>query len=89
MMWSLNIAVETKGGVIMNKRMIKSTDKKVFGVAGGLAEYFDVEPNFVRVGFVVLGVCSLLVAMVAYLGLAVVMPSPSIAPEPSDSVAER
>ena len=58
-----------------------------FGVAGGVAEYFDIEPNLVRVGFVVLGVCSLLVAVVAYLGLAVVMPSPSIAAEPSDSVA--
>ena len=63
----------------MAKQLIKSTDKKVFGVAGGLAEYFDVEPNLIRVGFVVLGVCSLLVAIVAYVALAVTMPSPSAA----------
>lgn len=80
--WACNIAVETKGGAVMKKRLTKSTDKKVFGVAGGLAEHFDVEPNLVRVGFVVLGVCSLLVAVVAYLGLAVVMPSPSTATDP-------
>ena len=73
----------------MEKRLIKSTNKKVFGVAGGVAEYFDVEPNLVRVGFVVLGVCSLLAAVVAYLGLTVVMPSPSTTTEASDSAAER
>ncbi len=72
----------------MEKRLIKSNNKKVFGVAGGVAEYFDVEPNLVRVGFVVLGVCSLLVAIVAYLGLAIVMPSPSNASEASDPAGE-
>ena len=72
----------------MKKRLIKSTDKKVLGVAGGVAEYFDIEPNLVRVLFVVLGVCSLLVAVVAYIGLAVVMPSTSNAPKASDSAVE-
>jgi len=72
----------------MAKRLIKSTDKKVFGVAGGLAEYFDVTPNLIRVGFVVLGVCSLLVAIVVYLALAVTMPSPSTAAESSVPGAE-
>ena len=71
----------------MEKRLIKSTDKKVFGVAAGVAEYFDVEPNLVRVGFVVLGVCSLLVSIVAYLALAVTMPSPSKSPDASESMA--
>ncbi len=27
----------------------------LFGVAGGLAEYFDVKPKFVRIGLLVLG----------------------------------
>ena len=54
-----------------------------------MAEYFDVEPNLVRVGFVVLGVCSLLVAVVAYLALAIAMPSPSNAPDLSDAPKER
>ena len=37
----------------MAKRLVKSTDKKLFGVAGGLAEYFNIDPTIVRVGFVV------------------------------------
>ena len=41
----------------MTKRLVKSTDKKLFGVAGGVAEYFDIDPTLVRVGFVVLCVC--------------------------------
>lgn len=35
------------------KRLTKSHDRKLGGVAGGLAEYFDVDPTLVRVIFVV------------------------------------
>ena len=38
------------------KRLIRSTsDRVIGGVAGGLARYFDVDPTFVRLAFVVLG----------------------------------
>ena len=30
-----------------------STDKHIFGVSGGLAEYFNVDANIVRVGWIV------------------------------------
>ena len=74
----------------MAKRLIKSTDKKVCGVAGGVAEYFDIEPTLVRVGFVVLGFCFFPLAIMAYLALAVMMPSPSTAPPgSSEAAAER
>ncbi|MBO4754580.1 MAG: PspC domain-containing protein [Bacteroidales bacterium] len=33
----------------MTKRLTKSIDKKVCGVCGGLAEYFDLDPTLVRV----------------------------------------
>ena len=72
----------------MKKRLNKTKDKKVFGVAGGVAKYFDLDPTLVRVGFVVLGVCSLLAAIVAYVALAVAMPSASTAPEPSHTARE-
>ena len=36
----------------MKKRLIKSTDKKLFGVAGGVADYFEIDPTLVRVGFI-------------------------------------
>ena len=34
----------------MAKRLVKSPDKKLFGVAGGIGAYFDIDPTFVRVG---------------------------------------
>ena len=48
----------------MTKRLVKSTNKKLFGVAGGVAEYFDIDPTLVRVGFVVLCVCFFLLGLV-------------------------
>ncbi len=57
----------------MAKRLFKSTDKKLFGVCGGLGEYFDIDPTFVRVlflaAFLMFGTGLLL-----YIVLAVVMP---------------
>ena len=41
--------------MIDTKRIYKSnTDKRVWGVCGGLARYFDVDPTLVRLLFVVL-----------------------------------
>ena len=37
-----------------NKQLTKSSsNKQVAGVAGGLAEYFEVDPTLVRIAFVV------------------------------------
>jgi phage shock protein C len=51
-----------------------SADKKLAGVAGGLAEYFDVDPILFRVGF---GVSILFsgAGLIAYLVLALLMPA--------------
>ena len=39
----------------MAKKLYKSsTDKKLFGVCGGLAKYFDIDPLIIRIIFVVL-----------------------------------
>jgi len=38
----------------MKKFYLSSTDKKIGGVCGGLAEYFEVDPTFVRLLFVLL-----------------------------------
>lgn len=59
------------------RRLTKSSDKKLAGVAAGIAEYFGIDPTLVRIGFVVGTVASgggpfLL----AYLILAFVMPGP-------------
>lgn len=60
----------------MEKRLVKSADKKIFGVCGGLGEYFNIDPTVMRliflVAFLVFGTGLLL-----YLVLAVVMPNAS------------
>lgn len=60
----------------MKKRLVKSKDKKLFGVAGGLAEYFDVDPLLVRILIVVLAL-GFGVVIVGYILLAIWMPKPA------------
>ena len=55
------------------KRLVRTADSKIFGVCGGLAKYFEMDPAIVRAIFlfaiVVIGSGLLL-----YLVLAIVMP---------------
>jgi len=37
----------------MKRLYLSSTDRKIFGVCGGLAEYVEVDPTIVRIGVVV------------------------------------
>ena len=46
----------------------------LFGVAGGLGEYFDVDPVLVRLDFVFLGFATAGCAILLYLVMAMVMP---------------
>ena len=50
-----------------------SKEKMLFGVAGGLAGHFDVDPVLVRVAFVVLCFVDL-IGLIAYVALAIIMP---------------
>lgn len=34
------------------KRLYRSYDRQLMGVCGGIAEYFDLDPTLVRLGFV-------------------------------------
>ncbi len=66
------------------KRLYRSTtDKKIAGVCGGLAEYFNIDPTIVRVIFVLLLLPGGLPGLLPYLILWVVMPEkPTDANEP-------
>lgn len=59
----------------MKNRLYRSkTDKKIFGVCGGIAKYFECDATFIRLGFTLLVIlcgCGLL----AYLIAALVMPN--------------
>jgi phage shock protein C len=65
------------------RKLTRSTSDKVLGgVAGGLAEYFSVDPLVVRIGFV----ASLLFSgagLLAYLGLLIFVPADSAALTPA------
>ena len=56
-----------------------STDRHLGGVAGGLAEYFGVDPILFRVGFVVATLMTGVGAL-AYLGLLAFVPSDDALP---------
>lgn len=52
-----------------------SSDKMVFGVCGGIAEYFGWDPTLVRVIFVVLTFAGIGSPVLIYLLLALIMPN--------------
>jgi phage shock protein PspC (stress-responsive transcriptional regulator) len=62
----------------MAKRLYRSaTNRMIWGVCGGLAEYFALDPVLVRVIFVVLALASG-TGVLLYIVLAIVMPSGSV-----------
>jgi phage shock protein C len=64
----------------MERRLTKSkTERKIFGVCGGLGEYFGIDPTLVRLAFVVLALFNG-IGLVIYIILAIIMP-------PGESVA--
>ena len=57
------------------KRLYKSsTNKKLCGVCGGLAEYFDIDATLVRLLWAI-SVCILGTGILAYIIAAIIMPS--------------
>jgi len=59
----------------MEKRLTKSkTDRKLFGVCGGLGEYFGIDPTLVRLAFVLLALFNG-IGLILYIVLAIIMPS--------------
>lgn len=51
----------------MKKRLYLSEDKLIGGVLGGLAEYMDVDPSFIRLIYAVLAIFSLGTLVIAYI----------------------
>ena len=58
----------------MHKRLYKSNENRIIaGVCGGIAEYFDVDPTLIRLGWVVF--CAMGGSgLIAYLIAAILMP---------------
>jgi len=58
----------------MAKKLYLSNNKKLAGVCGGFAEYFDIDPTIVRIIWLVAVLCAG-VGLIAYLICWAVMPS--------------
>lgn len=74
----------------MDRRLYRSeTDRVIWGVCGGMAKYFDIDPTIIRI----IAVLSILfdgAGIIAYIILAIVIPSEkSRAAEPKDAVKEN
>ena len=74
----------------MEKRLYRSkSDRMIWGVCGGLAKYFDVDPTLIRI-IAVLSIFISGAGIIAYIILAIVVPSESSkAAEPKDAIKEN
>ena len=65
----------------MKKRLYRTENeaKKMCGVCGGIAEYFEIDPTLVRVGWVLLTLCAS-IGFWSYIICAIVMPKKSDLP---------
>ena len=66
--------MEIKGGIKMQKRLYKIEEgKKLCGVCGGIAEYFNIDPTVVRLIWMFLVLCAG-TGILAYFVAAIIMP---------------
>ncbi len=57
------------------KRLTKSTDRRLCGVCGGIADYFNIDPTVIRLIWVVAILC-FGTGLLAYIIAALIMPEP-------------
>ena len=62
----------------MNKRLMRSNDRVIAGVCGGIAEYLDFDPVMVRVAYAFLPLFTAFCGVIFYIVLWIVMPERSL-----------
>lgn len=51
----------------MKKLYLSKENKKIFGICGGIGEYFDIDPTVIRVITIIAGIATMIIpAVVAY-----------------------
>lgn len=59
----------------MKKLYLSNTDKKIFGVCGGIAETYDIDPTIVRLALVFLALVTFVAPLVVtYIVAGIIMP---------------
>lgn len=61
----------------MYKKLTKSNQKMIFGVCGGLAEYFEVDPTLIRIIWVI-SLFSFGIGLIPYIILAIIVPNKTL-----------
>lgn len=56
------------------KRLLRSNDRVIGGVCGGIAEYLDIDPTVVRVAYVVLTLFTVFCGILLYPVLWIIIP---------------
>jgi len=67
--------------------LLDKRNKKIAGVCAGLARYFEVDVNLVRIAWLVITVCTGGMGLIAYLGAWLILPSDHGA-DPSTAIAQ-
>ena len=69
-------AYQTGGTSMQEKRLVRSLDERMIGgVCGGLAKYLNIDPSFVRIGFVIMTILSgMIIGIVTYIVMMIVVP---------------
>jgi phage shock protein C len=60
--------------MVTKKLYLSNKDKKIFGVCGGLAQYFDVDSTVVRLIYVLFTLLSMGIGIIFYIIAALVIP---------------
>lgn len=68
------------------KKLHKSRNKKVSGVASGIAEYFNIDPTLVRIAFVIATIMTQGGFLFAYWILGMIMPKPDASSAKEDRI---
>lgn len=62
----------------MKKKLYKiEQGRKLDGVCGGIAEYFDIDPTLIRLAWGIFAICSFGTGFIAYIVSAIIMPRKS------------
>ena len=57
------------------KKLFRSRENRMIcGVCGGVAEYFNIDPTLVRLGWGLVAACSFGTGIIAYFVAAIIMP---------------
>ena len=57
-----------------DKKLVRSADKKIAGVCGGLAEYFGMDASIVRIIYLLATIFTAFAGVLIYILLMIVMP---------------